>query len=190
MHIRSLITGKPFLDLYGESYVYSSAGYTTTINYIQKGWFTGDYFDIDGTIKDKEGHTQLTISGKWTEEFNFNDKNGNSVFSFNPEVSHMAKRIVAPLESQGDNESQKLWNEVSKAIENQDYSLATTKKSEIENNQRVLRKERQDKNINWEPTFFKFVKGGPELTRVSAAIGHHHTSSVDEGSWVFIKQDS
>ncbi|KAJ9061141.1 Oxysterol-binding protein 4 [Entomophthora muscae] len=63
-NIRSLVTGRPFLDLYGESYVYSSAGYVATIVYQQKPWFGGDYFGIEGNIKDSSGKILKNISGK------------------------------------------------------------------------------------------------------------------------------
>ncbi|KAI9297047.1 putative Oxysterol binding protein [Neoconidiobolus thromboides FSU 785] len=186
MHIRSLITGRPFLDLYHESYVYSSSGYIATIKYVQKGWFSGDYFDISGHIKDSQGNVHRTIAGKWTEEFSFSNKNGDKLFAFNPETTPMAERIIAPLEQQEENESQRLWNEVSKAIEEEEYALATEKKSAIENKQRALRKQRQEENITWEPKYFSFVKDEPERIKIEKALGTG-LEGIDEGSWVFKK---
>ena len=56
----------------------------------------------------------------------------------------MFDRKVPPLEEQGEKESQKIWQDVTKALVAFDYSTAGTAKSVIEDRQRDLAKQRTE----------------------------------------------
>lgn len=183
-NVRSLITGRPFLDLYGESHVYSSAGYVATIIYQQKPWFGGDYFGIEGHIKDSSCNTLKTISGKWTEEFTITDVKTDAKLSFNPETTPSANTVVSPLDEQLPIESQKLWAEVSQAIQDKDYSVASKKKTEIEEEQRALRREREENNEAWTPELFASTDDDPVIRKVKASI-KQPLVNIDNNSWLY-----
>ena len=89
-------------------------------------------------------------------------------------------KIVPPLESQLPNESRKFWNCVTEAIQNKQYSYATTLKRDIEEKQRAKANVRKmsegeagrkdtttTKKKDWQSRFFTMqisADGRPELT--------------------------
>ena len=77
-------------------------------------------------------------------------------------------KIIPPLEQQLPNESRKFWENVTNAIVNKQYSLATTLKTEIEERQRARAAERKNANKDWQPRFFTGAVtpiGKPDLTK-------------------------
>jgi hypothetical protein len=67
------------------------------------------------------------------------------------------KRFTVPLSDQGTFESVKLWQKVSKAIENDDQMAATEEKSILEEQQRAGARERKAIGADWEPKLFELV---------------------------------
>ena len=75
--------------------------------------------------------------------------------------------IVPPPEEQLDNESRKLWAEVSNAINGRNYNEATRVKQEVEQRQRDRAAEREKEKKVFKPRFFVNAtdsSGRPELT--------------------------
>lgn len=54
-----------------------------------------------------------------------------------------------------------MWHNVTQALNNKDHSTATTEKSRIEDEQRLDASKRADEGIDWRPTLFRRVQGGP-----------------------------
>jgi hypothetical protein len=80
---------------------------------------------------------------------------------------------VPPMEEQLPNESRRFWKEVTAAIVNKQYSLATHLKTEIEEKQRAKATERKDADKEWQPRFFTGAVtpvGRPELTPDGEAV--------------------
>ncbi|ORZ30340.1 hypothetical protein BCR44DRAFT_95178 [Catenaria anguillulae PL171] len=50
MALRGLLSGQLFVELLGKSSITSASGYQTVFEYVPKGWFTGEYHSIKGTI--------------------------------------------------------------------------------------------------------------------------------------------
>ncbi|KAG9553351.1 Oxysterol-binding protein, partial [Aureobasidium melanogenum] len=63
-----------------------------------------------------------------------------------------------PLEEQGDRESQRLWDKVTKAIKVADQRTATDEKSAIEDRQRAEAAERGESE--WQPKLFRRTRAG------------------------------
>ena len=61
------------------------------------------------------------------------------------------------MSDQGTFESVKLWQNVSKAIKNDDQLAATEEKSILEEQQRAGARERKAIGAEWEPKFFELV---------------------------------
>jgi hypothetical protein len=71
------------------------------------------------------------------------------------------------MEAQLPNESQRFWKDVTAAIQNKQFSLATHLKTEIEERQRAKAAERKAADKEWQPRFFTGAVtpvGRPELT--------------------------
>jgi len=60
------------------------------------------------------------------------------------------KKQVNPISQQDSFESRNLWKEVTAALKQQDVSAATSAKFSVEQKQRELVKERQEKGLKWE----------------------------------------
>lgn len=76
-------------------------------------------------------------------------------------------KIVPPPEEQLENESRKLWERVSQAINDKKFGEATTIKQDIEQRQRDLAAQREKDKKEFVPRFFKNAtdpSGKPELT--------------------------
>lgn len=65
------------------------------------------------------------------------------------------------LEEQEDRESQKLWYSTVLAIKAVDHIAATEEKSKIEDRQRDETAKRTEQGIEWQPKYFRKVRGGP-----------------------------
>jgi len=69
--------------------------------------------------------------------------------------------LVRPLEEQDERESQRLWYSTVLAIKDRDHILATDEKTKIEDRQREETAKRTEKAVEWQPTLFRKVRGGP-----------------------------
>jgi hypothetical protein len=75
---------------------------------------------------------------------------------------------VPPIEQQLPNESRRFWSQVTSAIVNKQYSLATQLKQELEERQRQKAAERKASGKEWQPRFFTGALtpvGKPALTK-------------------------
>lgn len=71
-------------------------------------------------------------------------------------------KIVPPPEEQLDNESRKLWSDVSQAIHEKKFGEATKIKQDIEQAQRDKAKARDDQKKAFKPRFFTSTTGEPD----------------------------
>ncbi|KAK6204841.1 uncharacterized protein RJT21DRAFT_117300 [Scheffersomyces amazonensis] len=166
LHIEGLLAASPFVELEGTSYIQSSNGYITVIEYSGRGYFSGKkntfkariYKDQISTINKQ--NALITISGQWSDKSYISkgsstphSKNGDELF-YDALASEPLHLSVKPIEEQHELESRKAWLKVSEAIKSSDYDLIHQEKSLIENNQRELRKKEKDAGIKWETRWF------------------------------------
>jgi oxysterol-binding protein-related protein 8 len=60
-----------------------------------------------------------------------------------------------------DRESQKLWAKVTSALKAKDQEVATEEKTRIEDMQREEAAKRANDGLDWNPSLFRRVRGGP-----------------------------
>jgi hypothetical protein len=135
--------------------------------------FGGEYNVVSGKIK-KKGHTAYTISGKWNNVLKIKKRKmlGSSKDEeefFNARTCKVIPKNVPPKEAQLENESRKLWTNLTIAIQNNDVQAAAEEKNKVETTQRELRKTREDANYTHQPTLFR---QGPE--DFWTFTGHEH----------------
>lgn len=130
------------------------------IEFKTKGFISGSYDAIEGTIKDSTTQETLyTISGKWNEVIEMNDVNGkHDPLLYNTRKSHLVKPNVRPLEHQRPNESRKLWKETIDALRDRDHTRATEEKFKVEEEQRVKAKERAESGTSFNPQLFNPIE--------------------------------
>ena len=65
---------------------------------------------------------------------------------------------MIPIEFQKNNESRKLWNDVTQALKKGDLNSASLYNSQIEKQQRTNEKLRREQNIDFLPVYFNKAK--------------------------------
>ncbi|XP_014208693.1 oxysterol-binding protein-related protein 8 isoform X2 [Copidosoma floridanum] len=159
-HCKGILMGTLSMELGGKiNIVCEKTGYNCELEFKLKPFLGGaDQLNmVSGRIKlGKE--TLANISGYWDGQIMITDKRtGQESVFFNPTPDvrkTRLKKYTVPLENQGDWESEKLWLEVSKAINNDDQTMATEAKTALEEAQRERAKERKALGQEWIPKHF------------------------------------
>ncbi|KAK4449280.1 Oxysterol-binding protein-like protein OBPalpha [Podospora aff. communis PSN243] len=164
MYARGILFGKMKYELGDRSIVRCpELGLTAEIDFKTKGWVSGTYNAIGGTIKDDAtGEILYELSGLWSEEMFVKDlKTGHKEMFFNAHRAKPTPPLCRPLEEQDERESQKLWYKTAQAVKDMNHELATDEKTKIEEAQREEAAVRASDGIDWHPRLFRRVKGGP-----------------------------
>ncbi|KAK3986705.1 hypothetical protein QBC44DRAFT_247628 [Cladorrhinum sp. PSN332] len=167
MYARGILFGKMKYELGDHSYVRCpETGLIADIEFKTKGWVSGTYNAIGGTVKNEiTGEVLYEISGLWSEEMFIKDlkakKTGQKDMFFNALRAKHSPPISRPLEEQEERESQKLWAKTAQAVKDRNHELATNEKTKIEEAQREAAAVRANEGVEWHPKLFRRVKGGP-----------------------------
>uniref|UniRef100_A0AAG5DAP8 Oxysterol-binding protein n=2 Tax=Anopheles atroparvus TaxID=41427 RepID=A0AAG5DAP8_ANOAO len=159
---RSILT-IPWIELGGTiTITCPKTGYRADIDFITKPFYGGKKNRIQGEIygpNDKKSF--LSISGEWSGlmEYKFNDGSKPSKFETFVDVNGIPiyKKKVRPVAEQSDNESRKVWREVTAGLKMNDIEKATNAKFQVEQKQREEAKERKETYGEWETKYFKGV---------------------------------
>ncbi|OBT67616.1 hypothetical protein VE03_03789 [Pseudogymnoascus sp. 23342-1-I1] len=164
MYARGILFGKMKYELGDHSFVRCpELGLTADIEFKTKGYFTGSYNAIGGTIKnDKTGEVLYELSGMWTGEMDIkNVATGRKEVLFDAMKTKPTPPIVRPLEEQGERESQKLWYRTAQAVIARNHEVATDEKTAVEDMQRREAAARLADGLEWRPRYFREVRTGP-----------------------------
>lgn len=159
-HCKGIVMGTLSMELGGKvNIVCEKTGYYTELEFKLKPFLGGSeqMNQVVGRIRlGKE--TLASISGYWDGQINITDKRtGQESVFFNPTPEirkNRLKKYTVPLEKQNDFESQKLWQAVTIAINNEDQIAATEAKTALEEAQRERAKERKLIGQEWIPKYF------------------------------------
>ncbi|KAF4994178.1 hypothetical protein FGRMN_5952 [Fusarium graminum] len=164
MYARGILFGKMKYELGDHSFVRCpELDLTADIDFKTKGWVGGTYNAIGGVIKrESTGEVLFELSGLWSEEMYIKDMTtGHREMFFNALRSKPSPPTVRPIEEQEERESQRLWDNTSRAVKDRNHELATDEKTKIEDRQREEAAQRAQENIEWHPRLFRRVQGGP-----------------------------
>uniref|UniRef100_A0A2M4A6J0 Putative oxysterol-binding protein n=2 Tax=Anopheles triannulatus TaxID=58253 RepID=A0A2M4A6J0_9DIPT len=166
-HCKGILMGTLSMELGGKVTIEcENTGYKTELEFKLKPFLGGNEYTnlLVGKLKlGKE--TLATINGHWDGEIRIKDTRSNEeslLFNATPDVrAKRLKRFTVPMESQGMNESERLWQHVSAAIHRDDQVGATEEKTALEEAQRISAKERKATCTEWVPLLFQqdFVTG-------------------------------
>ncbi|KAF9163688.1 glycerol ethanol, ferric requiring protein [Actinomortierella ambigua] len=147
IQIRGIVTGRPFVELSGTTYIVSSTGLLATIDYSTRGYFSGEKNSFKASIKPLDGGSAFyTAQGQWSKSSKYTDvKKGETKLFFDAEADQPLPIEIKPVEELAPLESHKVWAVVSKALNAKDYATASKEKSALEEAQRELRRQRKEK---------------------------------------------
>ncbi|XP_039559826.1 oxysterol-binding protein-related protein 8 isoform X4 [Passer montanus] len=153
-HCKGILYGTMTLELGGVvNITCEKTGYSATIEFKLKPFLGNNdsVNQISGKIK--LGKEVLAfLEGHWDSEVIISEKKtGVSETFWNPSEmkQHRLHRYTVKLEEQDDFESEKLWQQVTKAINNKDQIKATEEKYILEEAQRKSAKERKLRDEEW-----------------------------------------
>jgi len=187
LHIEGLVTGSPFVELNKKSYIYSSTGYTATVDYSGRGWLSGKKNSFTATLqKDTASKPAYTISGQWSGDFVVKDANKKDIESYTSNSHPTTPLTLAPIEAQSPLESRKAWSKVAEALAAGDYEATSAEKSKIENEQRELRKKEKEEGKEWQRRYFSAVETDPRFEAIASKVGFSAETEKTGGYfWVF-----
>ncbi|XP_029453005.1 oxysterol-binding protein-related protein 8 [Rhinatrema bivittatum] len=160
-HCKGILYGTMTLELGGSVTIECvKTGYSAILEFKLKPFLGNDdsVNQISGKIKlGKE--VLATLEGHWDSEVTIRDKKkGTSEMFWNPtlDVRHCRlMRCTVQCEEQGEFESSRLWQHVTRAIINKDQTEATQEKFILEEAQRMSAKERKVKGEEWTCKLFE-----------------------------------
>lgn len=162
LHIEGLIFGAPFIELEGTSFITSSTGFTSKIDYSGKGWLSGKKNSVIASVypTGKEKDVAYNITGVWTKSFEVHQgsaKHNSSktlLETYDAAEHPTSKLVVAPLDKQHPLESRRAWKGVAEGIAKGDMDAVSREKSAIEKAQRELRAKEKAEGRAWERRYF------------------------------------
>lgn len=196
LHIEGLIYGKPFVELNSCTYISSSSGFVSKIDYSGKGWVSGKKNSFTATMypAGKEKDILYSVEGQWTDGFTIKEGAGATkktshtatVDTFLHKNAQRTPLTLAPIEEQDPYEAKRAWAPIAQAIVKGDMDTTSAEKSKIENAQRELRKKEQAEGREWERLFFTKQPGPDKMFETLAKpIGQSIEAEKTGGVWRF-----
>ena len=163
-----ILTGSPYLELGGETKIYSSTGFTSHVQYAGKGWLSGRKHRLSARLyrADYPEEDLYTTTGQWCNDLVFKDvKKGSIVDSSHVRLAPHIPLTVAELADQDPWESRRAWSDVAKAITSGDMRGTAQAKALIEQGQRKMRVDERSEGRVWRQRFFGNVglEGGAQV---------------------------
>lgn len=190
VHVEGLVTGAPSPELSGTSYIRSSSGYTTKIEYICKGWISGKRNGFVATIfpDDEENEPIYIAEGIWSGTYMIKEVKTNKILeTFDIDTIPKIPLTVAPLEHQHPLESRRAWRHVVDAINEGDIFAVGHEKSKIENQQRHMRKVEKIEGREFPRKYFKRVQRDPVAEKLVTGLkGTSMLAETDAHQMVWI----
>jgi len=187
LHIEGLIFGAPFVELNDKTYITSSSGYTAKIDYSGKGWLSGKKNSFTATLypTGKEKDIIYTATGQWNKTFDITEGKHKIIGSYDAEATPTTPLTVAPIEQQDPMESRRAWQKVAEGIAIGDMDITGAEKTQIEEEQRALRRQEAAEGRTWERRYFSRVESDPVLNQLAPAIGLLPEVDKTGGFWRF-----
>jgi len=170
LRIDGLWYGSPYVELCETSFIQSSTGWLSTIEYKGKGYFGGKSHQFKAVLTPPgSNNAKNTYEGLW----HTTSKDLRTGAPFTDVQGPKEEVTVATLEEQDEWESRKLWQFVAKGIREGDFEVASREKSKIENDQRQRRRDEVAAGTKWELKHFDHLESDPvyeDLGRLFKAV--------------------
>ena len=189
--VKGLFSGTPYPELSGICYITSTSGYTSKIEF--EGKTLMGLRGVKNTVNAKVYHIDdpdnsvYEVSGHWNNSFSVRDvKADKEVEVIDVEKEPLTPMIVKPVEQQDPWETRKAWAKVMDAIARGNTKGVSENKGAIEQAQRALRKEEQEKGGEWQRVFYRRDK--PDETRLKLLKQAQGELNEDRtgGFWGFV----
>ena len=189
--VKGVLSGSPYPELSGTCYITSTSGYVSKIEFEGKKLLglkgTKNTVNAEVYSNDDPKHPLFGVSGQWNSSFIMHDCNAKKdIETIDVENIELTPMIVAPLDKQDPWETRRAWNKVLDAIGRGDVKGVSENKHDIEEAQRALRREEQEKKIEWPRIFYR--RTNPDATRLKLLESAQESLNGDrtDGFWRFV----
>ena len=191
--VKGLLSGTPYPELTGTSYIASSTGFTSKIDYSGASWLPGsnhkrNTFDAELYMTKDPSQVLYKVHGQWNSTFTFHDVvAGQDIETYDTEdsVNAPSRLIIQPPEDQDSWESQRTWQAVHKAIKKGDWKATSSEKNKIEEAQRSMRKKEKEEGRSWQAAMFSRVDDDPLFEGLKEGTGQELQAERTAGVWKF-----
>ncbi|KAF5247141.1 hypothetical protein FAUST_993 [Fusarium austroamericanum] len=194
--VKGVTTGNPYPELEGPSYITSSSGYMTKIDFYGKRAFGfGEKNQVVAEVfaPDNKKEPLYRIIGQWTSNLVIQDSSKNTLEEFNVDKIPISPLSVAPIDKQTPWESRRAWSKVTHAIKERNIEKVYAHKSAIEDSQRRRRVEEEKKGVEWNRLFFTTSPKGDAVAEELLGMIPERLEGIDftktNGYWAFIGVD-
>lgn len=159
------------IELVEDSFIQSSSGWHAAISYKGKGYLSGAAHRFSAAVAQhcsSVKHPAHLIEGSWVGQSKYaksaiRQYEGTTFADATRDDDTPKKEvIVAPIESQGDMESRRVWKDVADGIRRGDFETAGVAKSKLENEQRARRKAEKEQGTTYQLRCFELMPADPE----------------------------
>jgi len=153
---RSILT-VPWVELGGNVTIScEKTGYKAVLEFLTKPFYGGKKHRITAeAFAPNEKKPFLSIAGEWNGTMDAKWSDGRTEQFANVNALDIIQKVVRPIEFQSDNESRKLWKEVTAGLRLNNVTRATNAKFSLEQRQRVEAQKRKETSVPWETKLFK-----------------------------------
>jgi hypothetical protein len=180
-YTRSIVTN-PWVELGDECFIVClDTGYTTSINFELKPFYGDTSNQVFAEVKNKNDEIICKASGQWNgviEYEHFSSKKlGLITKSDTKNLKPLAKRVV-PVNLQKDNESRRLWHQVTHSLKSLDFHSVAFYKNFIEKQQHLNEKTRREQNLLFTPQFFYKTKFDIEKYSSKISVNNNNNNNT------------
>lgn len=184
--------GAPFVELENSVKIASSNGFVAKIDFLTKGWFSGNKNIFTAVLyKEVEGENDpiYNVDGQWSGDFIIK-KHTEEVDHWVATKNRTTPLTLAPIEQQDLYESRRTWRDVANSIQKRDMGAVYAYKTRIEKAQRELRRVEKAEGREWKRRFFNRIDPKDEdatIQRLARLLGIPPNLYCDktEGIWRF-----
>ncbi|XP_017494228.1 PREDICTED: oxysterol-binding protein-related protein 9-like, partial [Rhagoletis zephyria] len=154
---RSILT-EPWFEMGGPVEINCvQTGYYAKVEFLTKPFYGGKRHRINAEVFGPPPTKKLIVSitGEWNGVMTAKwAATGKSEIFVDTKTLPVMKKQVTPISEQEEFESRNMWKVVTAALKRQDVTEATAAKYAIEQRQRELAKEREEKSLKWQNRAF------------------------------------
>jgi hypothetical protein len=151
--VRSILT-VPWLEIVGKVTIScQKSGYSAQINFLPKPFYGGKKHQIEATVFSPDKNIVNKLYGDWTETIYIQTDSSIDTFLESSSLRKHKKKVRKIID-QEENESRKVWQEVTHHLRNKQCDLANKAKIQVEQKQREEAICRKNKNIEWTSKYF------------------------------------
>lgn len=170
---RSILT-VPWIELGGSvTITCAKTGYSANVEFLTKPFYGGKKNRVTTEVfQPNDKKPFLSITGEWNGRMEAKWADGRTEPFVDVNKINVVKKKVRPIAEQAENESRKLWKDVTAGLRLKDIDRATNAKFTLEQKQRDEAKDRKERGLKWEPMLFQeagenWVYKNPLIMRIS-----------------------